>query len=88
MSPEDSKAKPRRGFFADLKPYARYMGLGVQFGVAVILCVAGGYFIDRKLATSPLFLLMGLALGTISGFWSLYKAVYPGQKKMSKGPDG
>jgi len=56
--------------------------------VAVILCVAGGYFIDRKLATSPLFLLMGLALGTISGFWSLYKAVYPGQKKMSKGPDG
>lgn len=55
--------------------YARYAGLGLQFGVTVALLALGGYALDRWAGTLPLFLLVGVALGFAGGLISLVRQV-------------
>lgn len=55
--------------------YARYAGLGLQFGVTVALLSLGGWALDRRVGTSPLFLLVGVALGFAGGLLSLIRHV-------------
>jgi F0F1-type ATP synthase assembly protein I len=47
----------------------------------VALCivggVAGGAALDKVVGTTPLFLLVGVVLGSIVAFWGLYKMVQP-----------
>jgi len=43
---------------------------------AIILLGGIGYALDRWLITSPWFLLGGLSLGLIVGFWELAKTVW------------
>jgi F0F1-type ATP synthase assembly protein I len=46
---------------------------------AIILLGGIGYALDRWRGTSPWFLLGGLLLGLIVGFYELAKAVWPGR---------
>jgi len=46
---------------------------------AIILLGGIGYAIDRWLGTTPWFLLAGLLLGLVVGFYELAKAVWPRQ---------
>jgi len=55
--------------------YARYAGLGLQFGVTVALLALGGYALDRWAGTLPLFLLVGVGLGFAGGLISLVRHV-------------
>ncbi len=57
-----------------------YMNLGMQLAVAVILGTALGYWLDSKLGTSPLFLLLGVIAGGTAGFMNVYKTVYPDRR--------
>jgi F0F1-type ATP synthase assembly protein I len=57
--------------------FARYAGLGVQFGVTVALLSLGGYALDNWTGTSPLFLLIGVGLGFAGGLISLIRHVPP-----------
>lgn len=45
--------------------------------VTVGLFSYGGYLLDQKLSTSPVFLLIGLALGASGGFLHLVNVVAP-----------
>jgi len=58
-----------------------YLDLGLQFAVAIGLGVGLGYVADKKLNTFPLFLLLGLLVGSAAGFLNIYRAVFPGNKK-------
>ena len=55
----------------------QYLDLGLRFALAIALCAGGGYWLDTKLNTIPLFLIVGLLLGATSGFVTIYRAVYP-----------
>ena len=44
---------------------------------AIILLGGIGYVVDLWRGTSPWFMLIGLLLGIIVGFWELAKAVWP-----------
>ncbi len=55
----------------------RYLDLGFQFAVAIVVGAGGGYWLDSRIGTMPLFLIVGVLLGGTSGFLSLYRAVYP-----------
>ncbi len=63
-----------------------YMDLGLQMAVAVLIGTALGYWLDQKLHTTPLLLLIGVLLGGSAGFINIYKTVYPAikQKRTSK----
>ena len=55
----------------------RLSGLGWYVAACIVLGVAGGLGLDKLVGTSPLFMLLGTVLGTISAFWGLYKLVQP-----------
>jgi F0F1-type ATP synthase assembly protein I len=65
------------------KGVAPYLDLGLQMALAVGLGAGVGYFLDQKLSTTPLFFLLGLALGATSGFLTLYRAVYSSDRRKS-----
>ncbi len=51
---------------------------GLTFGVTMVLFTLGGHWLDGYLETSPLFLILGAALGGVSGFIYLVETVSPG----------
>ncbi|WP_406677256.1 AtpZ/AtpI family protein [Neomoorella carbonis] len=55
--------------------YARFANMAFSFGVtmtaAILLGLYGGAWLDRRLGTSPLFLLAGVFLGVGVGFRSI-----------------
>ncbi len=58
-----------------------YIGLGVQFAVTIFLCLLGGWWLDQKLSTMPLFLFLCTFLGAGGGFYSFYKRLIHMDKK-------
>jgi F0F1-type ATP synthase assembly protein I len=60
-----------------LKGVGRYFDLGLRFALAIVIGAGGGYWLDTKFQTLPLFLIIGLFLGATSGFLTIYRAVYP-----------
>jgi ATP synthase protein I len=55
----------------------RLLGLGFY----IIGCILGGvllgHWLDGKLNTSPILLLVGLVLGLVAAFWGVYQMLIP-----------
>jgi len=64
-----------------------YLDLGLRFALSIALGVYLGYWLDSKLSTTPLFILLGLALGATSGFLTIYRAAFPSKKNGNNGKD-
>jgi F0F1-type ATP synthase assembly protein I len=47
----------------------------MTFVVATVLGLAGGYWADRWLGTSPWILLVGLGIGIAAGFTNLFRSL-------------
>jgi F0F1-type ATP synthase assembly protein I len=61
--------------------HSELAGLGIMLGLATALFALGGNWIDGRLGTKPLFVLMGTFLGFGGGFWSMYsRLVLQGRK--------
>ena len=48
-------------------------GAGIQFGAAIVVFTLLGVWLDRRFDTSPVFVLLGAALGAGGGFYSMYR---------------
>ena len=61
----------------DYLKYAKYVNFAVSFGVTMAACLLLGFFggrwLDRKLGTAPVFLVLGLLAGTAMAFYSMLK---------------
>ena len=55
----------------------RLTGLGWYVAACIVIGVAGGFWLDKLLGTTPLLILLGTVLGSITAFWGLYKMVQP-----------
>ncbi|MCH7553290.1 MAG: AtpZ/AtpI family protein [Chloroflexi bacterium] len=55
----------------------RLLGFGWFLAAALVTGLAGGWFLDNWLGTKPLFLLLGLLLGTATGAVGLFKMLMP-----------
>lgn len=51
----------------------QYLAAAMRFAGAVVLFLFGGLALDRWLHTTPLFTLVGAALGAGLGFFSVYR---------------
>jgi ATP synthase protein I len=49
--------------------------IGITLVVATVIGLAGGYYLDRWLGTSPWLTLIGLLLGIAAGFVNLFRSV-------------
>ena len=57
-----------------LKQVGRLSAAGIELSISTIIGVFGGRWLDGKLGTSPLFMLIGLVLGVVAGFRSIFLA--------------
>ncbi len=83
---DEDKSKSR----SFLQSYAQgneYVGAGLQFAVSIILCLLGGRWLDQRLDTSPLFLVLGVFLGAGAGFYSLYKTMVEAERREQRKKD-
>lgn len=55
----------------------RYVGLGFEIAVPLLIGVWIGYRVDIWLDTKPWFLLLGSLLGMAAGFSSFFRVVLP-----------
>lgn len=62
---------------------AKSLNLGLQLAVAVGLGLFAGWWLDKRLATLPLFLLLGLCAGAVAGFLNIYRVAYPKKNQKS-----
>ena len=67
---------PSEDPYKQSKIYGKYLRFASDLGTLVIsvaLCTVGGFWLDGKAGTKPLFTIFGLALGFGAGFYSVYK---------------
>jgi F0F1-type ATP synthase assembly protein I len=72
------KGKPSRG--STLSEVYGYSGLGCVFAAAVLLFLAGGWLLDRRLGTLPVFSLVGALVGAALATLTIWRRL--------QGPDG
>ncbi|MGH7560272.1 MAG: AtpZ/AtpI family protein [Gemmatimonadales bacterium] len=51
----------------------KYLATGLRFAGGIVLFVVCGFFLDRWLHTSPLFILLGTLVGAGLSFLSVYR---------------
>jgi|ERR1019366_4739804 F0F1-type ATP synthase assembly protein I len=59
----------------------RLMGLGLQFVIAILLCLYAGMWLDTKLHTGPWLMLIGALIGASAGFYSMYSVMMSENKR-------
>jgi F0F1-type ATP synthase assembly protein I len=59
----------------------KYMGLGLQFGGAILLFLWIGQWVDRKLGTNGVFVLVGVFVGAGAAFYSMYRSLMADQRR-------
>lgn len=80
--PEDPLAKLREPKGASqLGAAGRYMGLGLQFVVSILLFLYAGQWLDRRLGTRSLFLILGVFVGASAAFYSMYRTLMAEQRR-------
>lgn len=52
---------------------SQFAGIGIQFALSVVLFAFAGVWLDKKLGTSPLFVLVLVLGGAGLGFWSMIR---------------
>jgi len=67
-----------------LGPAIKLIGSAFYIGLCIMLGVIGGVWLDKKLETQPIFVIIGLVLGLIMAFWGFYQMVIPLIKENSK----
>jgi F0F1-type ATP synthase assembly protein I len=64
---------------------AKYAGIGIQFAVSLLLFLFVGQWLDRKLGTSPIFLMIGVFVGAGAAFYSMYRKLMADQRDANSG---
>ncbi len=59
-------------------------GIGLQFVVAVLICLYIGMWADKRLGTGPWLLLVGMMTGAGIGFYAMWQAMASENKRNSK----
>ncbi len=66
---------------SDLAGYGRYAGLGLQFGLSIMLFLYLGKWLDSKLGTAPYLLILGVFTGAGAAFYSIYRSAMADLKR-------
>ena len=57
-----------------------FAGVGLQFAISIVAFLFLGQWVDRKLGSSPVFLLAGVFIGGGAAFYSMYRRLTAAQK--------
>ena len=80
MRPNGSRGSAR-GWTSGLRDVGPLLGLGTTLAVTVLAGLGGGYWLDRRLHTRPVFLLLGGTLALAAGLYHFFKTIAGLQKR-------
>lgn len=60
---------------------AEFAGIGVQFALTLLVFVAAGVWLDRRLGTSPWLVIVCVFAGAGGGFYSMIRRVTAAQRR-------
>ena len=60
---------------------AEFAGIGVQFALTLLVFVAAGIWLDRRLGTSPWLVIVCVFAGAGGGFYSMIRRVTAAQRR-------
>lgn len=52
---------------------SQFAGIGIQFAVSIVIFAFAGVWLDERLGTSPIFVLVLVLGGAGLGFWSMVR---------------
>ncbi len=55
----------------------RLMGVGWYLGISIVLGLLGGRWLDSKLNSEPILMIVGLILGLVIAFYGIYQMILP-----------
>ncbi len=58
-----------------------YLGIGIEFVAAILLCLFVGRWLDGKFGTDPAFMLVGAFVGATAGFVAFIRTAMKMQEK-------
>jgi len=78
LKPEPGSDKPTPAPPAGVGALA---GMGLTFALSILLFLLAGQWIDRKLGTAPLFLIVFVFTGAGASFYSIYRKLVEQQRR-------
>lgn len=63
---------------------SEFAGIGLQFGLTIVVFVFGGVWLDQRLHSSPWFVLVCTFAGAFGGFYSIYRRVMAAQRRNAR----
>jgi F0F1-type ATP synthase assembly protein I len=66
----------------------KYLATGLRFAGGIVVFFFGGFFLDRWLGTTPLFLIVGTLVGAGLGFLSVYRELLADEARRADGQTG
>lgn len=70
-----------------LRASGQFMGHGMTWALAVLLFMGVGWWVDSKLGTGPILMIVGAFVGGAAGFYSLYYHIVIEPKERSNGSE-
>lgn len=52
-----------------------YLSLGIEFVASILLCLFAGRWLDSKLGTAPMLILIGVFVGASVGFYNFFRVI-------------
>jgi F0F1-type ATP synthase assembly protein I len=74
VRPDGSRGSAR-GWTSGLRDVGPLLGLGTTLAVTVLAGLGGGYWLDGRFQTRPVFLLLGGTLALAAGLYHFFKTV-------------
>lgn len=72
---------PLREDNASIGAAAKYAGFGFQLAGSILLFLYLGQWLDRRVGTEPLFLLLGVFTGLAASIYSVYRSLMADQRR-------
>ena len=58
-----------------------FAGVGMQFALTIVAFALAGVWLDKRLNTSPFFVILLVLGGAALGFWSMYRRLTAGGRR-------
>ncbi len=55
------------------RSFGRYAGVGLQFAVSMVVFLYAGQWVDRRLGSAPVGMIVGVFVGAGAAFYSMYR---------------
>ena len=78
---ETPQFRPKTSFVSSGSEFA---GIGIQFALTILVFVLGGVWLDKRLHSSPWFVLVGTFVGAAGGFYSMYRQAVAAQRRHTR----